>query len=548
MKKAKLLTMLVVIGVLLIAGITVFAAGTTVYETDFSEANGWNWVNIPSGNKDIYAGFSADEGAYANYPSGGKLVYSGSSPFVVKAGETYEVSYKIFKNNSGGGFVYLDLRLAGNKMKIRTENDSGTYVTGLVPYRWYENNAALGYTNSWYTVKYRFTVESMVSASDNTTPVTGSSISWMQFDCGQTPGRIRFKDLKISRIDDVKTEKTVVGTPSDSTYNSQLVLKQDFSAETNGALSVTGKSSIASDLTLKKGSSYRISYYAKAPVNTALSTGFTMADGSRIKVSGCEMSESFDDSGAAFSGGKFADAAERYYHYCYFADIEDIEDKDGNKLSSAKLSSIDFYSPSGTVIFDDYYIAEYNNFVDVSVIVIEGNGTAVLSGESEVSQYSNFSCDITPSTGSRIKSVGFAGEDITSAVVDLTNGGTLTLSAGYAGGEIRIAFEEIPLTPGFVKNSIYIVRQPDYAKGYSIISYAELSDCGYADDVSFGIKLTENTSGNTLTLPSKNGISENKAFAIRVFGKAITADGDYKFVPYVTVGDNTIYGDEAQEQ
>lgn len=220
-------------------------------------------------------------------------------------------------------------------------------------------------------------------------------------------------------------------------------------------------------------------------------------------------------------------------------------------------------------LYDDFSIAEYTNIKPEYSVKINAAGGSVNAGG--VSVGDGKSAEIIAANGSNLKLSCDNGYKIASVErvdsLGLTEGSNKAVSADASEYDItnisddliyNVVVERISSEPSVSANGEIIgssasftytgadgtVTVPDGT--LSLIAYATLDSAGAEiTECGFEISMYENgvQSGEALKLASYAVPAGNGQYAIRTFGAGIKSGAEYKIRPYITVGENTVYGD-----
>ncbi|MDY6315282.1 MAG: S-layer homology domain-containing protein, partial [Clostridia bacterium] len=405
-----------------------------IYSTDFSESRRWFWQKErPNNDKNEFpTGFSKELGAYTHYPFSTTRLSLVRPDFKLETGVTYQIKYKVFSGQNQTN--YLTFNFGNNSVYVRTRKSEDVKFGSSYPW-WADDCYHPNIGGLWYNAAYRFTVDKIIGS--NGAEIAATGIEYMEFVCA-ADSALRFKDLEISRIDGIKTEKTMVS--ENETPGNQKVLKLGFDGEADGALKFSGKGrhTYPVNLPMKKGASYRVSYYAKS--NTADTEASLSLEGADVSV---KIPFKYGGSG-------------KWEHFCSFIDGENM---------TAESVSIDIKSESDISI-DDFYVEEYINYVSVSVDAVKAAVSPTVI--TDVSQYSDAEFEIIPAEGSEIRAVNYGGVDYSYLIADLSKGGKIKLNTGKIGGVLDVSCGK-PIFGSVLIN------------GSNMVGKKLTADCGEAD-------------------------------------------------------------------
>ena len=142
---------------------------------------------------------------------------------------------------------------------------------------------------------------------------------------------------------------------------------------------------------------------------------------------------------------------------------------------------------------------------------------------------------VVPNDGYEVASILLDGQDVTVA------GNEINLKGTTAAKTLAVTFREItPVNPGIAEGATTTQFSADESGKPTMYVYSKLNSFNTAGGAEYGIKLwIKDQAENTLTLPAmlnssdKAAAAPGQAFAIRVYGAAITADKTYVAQPYV---------------
>ena len=142
---------------------------------------------------------------------------------------------------------------------------------------------------------------------------------------------------------------------------------------------------------------------------------------------------------------------------------------------------------------------------------------------------------VVPNDGYEVASILLDEQDVTVA------GNEINLKGTTAAKTLAVTFREItPVNPGIAEGATTTQFSADESGKPTMYVYSKLNSFNTAGGAEYGIKLwIKDQAENTLTLPAmlnssdKAAAAPGQAFAIRVYGAAITADKTYVAQPYV---------------
>ncbi len=177
--------------------------------------------------------------------------------------------------------------------------------------------------------------------------------------------------------------------------------------------------------------------------------------------------------------------------------------------------------------------------VTVTVSAGEGgqvmyNGAAV-TGDVTVNSAEDQIFTVVPNDGYEVASILLDEQDVTVA------GNEINLKGTTAAKTLAVTFREItPVNPGIAEGATTTQFSADESGKPTMYVYSKLNNFNTAGGNEFGIKLwIKDQPDDKLTLPAmlnssdKAAAAPGQAFAIRVYGAAITADKTYVAQPYV---------------
>ncbi|MDY3304389.1 MAG: hypothetical protein SOW78_08965 [Clostridia bacterium] len=583
MKTVKKLILAAAIFIALTVPFSVFASGEVLYENSFSESGGWVWESVGTGT----SGFGTD-GAYATGISGQKVqlvARTGDVPlnFFFMEGETYEISF--LSKTASAAEHRLNFNTGSNTVYIRTEDGRdaalGEGMNSSVSW-WGDDICNIGQMQSgkkpaWQSVSMRFTVSKVVSSIGES--VSGSAIQWMTFSVPYANEKeIGIKDFSIKKIPGIKTVKTIANssnaaanqTPGrlQTVFSKTKITSVDgfsgggglkgprrsfgfvgFNAPSGAYLDVP-----SSGFMIKKGHTYRLNYFIKRGTGVSgvtVSNSFITNGGEIVVLEEGDGSKVTTLSNSGRKPNSEWDNGDGYFT------VKDIKNGE-NSVDSAAVDFIrfDFDAVEGSVYefyFADLTVSEFSNFIEISKTVA-GNGSVTVNSSDasavETEQYGELNIEITPDSGSRIKSAVLGETDIKSLIADCDKGGAVKLYGIGASKTLNVEFEELPVVPGF-DGAVSVMKSASYTfkdyTGPSFVSYAKLNNYAYGDDSEFGFQVSDPVSGNSVLLKAE-GKTASGSFGVRIIGAAISADTDYTFRPYMIIDGETTYGDEAHAE
>ncbi len=451
-----------------------------------------------------------NDGYGLNGSRGGKLTYTSSeehriqtNDITLKKGKTYHISIWGKKGKNGVGLVPR-LYLGSNTMSGTGIHNGGEEQAFEKQGGWYKNPTAV-LTDDWTQCTASLTI-TQLNGSDSTSSVTGVEAFIMPYGHdGTSFSRNKFTN------------------PTEFYVDGFYIIEEDSKTSTNYTRAQVANVKVAG-----------AGEEETAP-GTELTASATTGDANpnaEITLSyqwqSSEDGTTFTDIEGATEASYTVQDADEGLQIRVVATAKSTGTVSGESSMSGASSAVQV-------------AAAAPENVTVAVSVGEGgqvmyNGAAVTG---DVTIPYNSADDqiftVVPNDGYEVASILLDEQDVTVA------GNEINLKGTTAAKTLAVTFREItPVNPGIAEGATTTQFSADESGKPTMYVYSKLNSFNTAGGAEYGIKLwIKDQAENTLTLPAmlnssdKAAAAPGQAFAIRVYGAAITADKTYVAQPYV---------------